>query len=99
MSATDVCTLLSKLIFILRYRDSTASFASLATQTASLSQTPSTLYDKDQPPLSNKASHSLRFSKLKSSTLREERAKYGLKEWEKESLSGDNPNDGKGEDL
>ncbi|THV08569.1 UBC-like protein [Dendrothele bispora CBS 962.96] len=72
-----------------RYRESTASFASLATQTASLSQTPSTLYDKDQPPMSNKPSHSMHFSKLKGSTLREERAKYGLKEWEKDSPGGE----------
>ncbi|KAF5370103.1 hypothetical protein D9758_001060 [Tetrapyrgos nigripes] len=71
-----------------RYHDSTASFASLATQTSSLSQTPSTLYDKDQPPMPNKPSHSLRFSKLKSQTLQEERARYGLQTWEAETTTG-----------
>lgn len=64
-----------------RYHESTTSFAALATQTASLSHSPTALYDKDQPSITARPSHGMHFSKLKSKTLKEERARLGLKEW------------------
>ncbi|KAF5393829.1 hypothetical protein D9757_000034 [Collybiopsis confluens] len=60
-----------------RYHESTTSFAALATQTASLSNSPSALYDKD---LSKR--HGMDFTKLKPKTFKEERERLGLKEWQ-----------------
>ncbi|KAE9410493.1 UBC-like protein [Gymnopus androsaceus JB14] len=65
-----------------RYHESTTSFAALATQTASLSHSSNALYDKDQPSITAKPSHGMHFSKLKPKTLKEERTRLGLKEWE-----------------
>ncbi|KAF9075839.1 ubiquitin-conjugating enzyme/RWD-like protein [Rhodocollybia butyracea] len=79
-----VCTHLSSGALIKntrRYHESTTSFAALATQTASLSHSASALYDKGQPT-KGKPSHGMQFIRLKSKILKEEREKFGLKEWQ-----------------
>ncbi|KAJ3845219.1 UBC-like protein [Lentinula raphanica] len=65
-----------------RYHESTTSFAALATQTSSLSQSDTALYDKDQLPSKTKPSHAMHFTKLKGKTLKEERERLHLKEWD-----------------
>ncbi|KAK7049533.1 hypothetical protein VNI00_005564 [Paramarasmius palmivorus] len=68
-----------------RFHDSTPSFAALASQSASLSNSSSALFDMDQP--SAKSSHGMRFKELDPKVLHEERVKHGLKPWEEESAS------------
>ncbi|KAF9476465.1 UBC-like protein [Pholiota conissans] len=65
------------------YHDSTQSFAALATQSASLSQSESALFDSDHPsPLGMNASSEFVFHKMKPDELARERAKLGLAEWD-----------------
>ncbi|KIK68182.1 hypothetical protein GYMLUDRAFT_155520 [Collybiopsis luxurians FD-317 M1] len=61
-----------------RYHESTTSFAALATQSASLSNSSTALYEGDH----SKTRHGMHFTKLKSKTLKEERERLGLKEWQ-----------------
>ncbi|EEB91586.1 hypothetical protein MPER_10032 [Moniliophthora perniciosa FA553] len=68
-----------------RFHDSTSSFAALASQSASLSKSSSSLFDMDQPTMTAKPSHGMHFADLDPKVLREESAKYGLKSWEGES--------------
>jgi len=64
------------------YRESTHSFASLATQSASLSQSESALFDSDHPSPLGSARSEITFQKMSAEELRLERSKLGLKEWE-----------------
>lgn len=68
-----------------RYHDSTQSFAALAAQCASLSQSESTLFDVDHPPLIGNAPSELVFVKLNTAELQQQRTKLGLNRWD-ESL-------------
>ncbi|ESK95986.1 ubiquitin-conjugating enzyme domain-containing protein [Moniliophthora roreri MCA 2997] len=70
-----------------RFHDSTPSFVALASQSASLSKSTSSLFDMDQPTMTAKPSHGMRFTDLDLKVLREERAKYGLKSWEGETAN------------
>ncbi|KAJ3979619.1 UBC-like protein [Lentinula detonsa] len=65
-----------------RYHESTTSFAALATQTSSLSQSDTALYDKGQFSLKTKPAHAMHFAKLKVKTLKEERERLGFGEWQ-----------------
>ncbi|KAF8175382.1 hypothetical protein BJ912DRAFT_1024512 [Pholiota molesta] len=70
------------------YRESTQSFAALATQSASLSQSESALFDADHPsPLGNNVSSEIVFRKLKPEQLAREREKLGLEEWDNNKKS------------
>ncbi|KAK0468350.1 UBC-like protein [Desarmillaria tabescens] len=66
-----------------RYHDSTGSFASLATQSSLLSQSPSSLFERDLPSSSDK-SHGMILRELKPQQLQEMRTKLGLAEWDEE---------------
>ncbi|KAJ3742664.1 UBC-like protein [Lentinula detonsa] len=65
-----------------KYHESTTSFAALATQTSSLSQSDTALYDKGQFSLKTKPAHAIHFAKLKVKTLKEERERLGFGEWQ-----------------
>jgi len=64
------------------YHNSTSSFAALATQSSSLSQSPSALFDRDHPSLTGQSSDGFVFRELSREQLREVRKKIGLQEWE-----------------
>ncbi|KAL1658586.1 UBC-like protein [Schizophyllum commune] len=68
-----------------RYHDSTASFAALATQTASLSQSSSALYDRDHPSMSGASRGGITFREMKPSQIQDAREKLGLRDWAAES--------------
>jgi hypothetical protein len=69
-----------------RYKESITSFAALARQTASLSQSSSTLFDDDHPSMRSKtSSYNLNFKPLSDDKLDALRKQLGLKEWEKSS--------------
>ncbi|KAJ8086607.1 hypothetical protein PM082_005430 [Marasmius tenuissimus] len=70
-----------------RFHDSTSSFAALASQSASLSKSSSALFDADQPTMTSKPSHGMKFTELSPKVLEQERAKYGLRKWDKEESS------------
>ena len=70
-----------KLLFC-RYRESTQSFAALATQSASLSQSESALFDSDHPSPLGSARSEITFKYISAQQLRLEREKLGLEEWE-----------------
>ncbi|KAF8974756.1 ubiquitin-conjugating enzyme/RWD-like protein [Flammula alnicola] len=65
-----------------RYHDSTQSFAALATQSASLSQSESALFDSDHPSPMGNVGTEIVFQKLTPEQLARERSKLGLKEWQ-----------------
>ncbi|KAI0650297.1 UBC-like protein [Trametes meyenii] len=67
---------------ILRYHDTTSSFAALATQSSMLSQSASALFDKDHPSMAGKGSHSMQFKELKPEQLDSLRKRFGLQDWE-----------------
>ncbi|KAF9568921.1 UBC-like protein, partial [Agrocybe pediades] len=70
------------------YRESTQSFAALATQSSSLSQSESALFDSDHPsPMGGSAGSEIVFRKLKPEQLKQQREKLGLQEWRMESKS------------
>jgi len=73
--------LLIKLLFS-RYRESTQSFAALATQSASLSQSESALFDSDHPSPLGSARSEITFKYMSAEQLKLEREKLGLEEWE-----------------
>ncbi|KJA24657.1 hypothetical protein HYPSUDRAFT_482147 [Hypholoma sublateritium FD-334 SS-4] len=64
------------------YRDSTQSFAALATQSASLSQSESALFDSDHPSPMGNVRSGIVFRKLTPEELAQERAKLGLHKWD-----------------
>jgi len=64
------------------YHDTTSSFAALAAQTATLSQSPSALYDKDHPTLGGKERGAIVFRQLSDAELQEIRKKVGVEPWE-----------------
>jgi len=64
------------------YRESTQSFAALATQSASLSQSESALFDLDHPSPMGSIGTEIIFRKLKPEQLRQQRSKLGLQEWQ-----------------
>ncbi|KAK0486954.1 UBC-like protein [Armillaria luteobubalina] len=72
-----------RLMFSRMYHDSTGSFASLATQSSLLSQSPSSLFERDLPPPSDK-SRGMILRDLKPQQLQEMRTKLGLAEWDGE---------------
>lgn len=74
-----------KLISLNRYRDSTQSFAALATQSAMLSQSDSALFDSDHPSLVGVVPDGIGFCKLSSDQQQQERSKLGITEWEMET--------------
>ncbi|KAF9534348.1 UBC-like protein [Crepidotus variabilis] len=75
----------NKEAYRLPYHDSTQSFAALATQSATLSQSESALFDLDHPsPLGNVASEIV-FKKMTPDGLRQQRMKVGLEDWEDNS--------------
>jgi len=63
------------------YRESTASFAALATQSALLSQSDTALYDQDYPSLTGKRHQSFRFQETSPEVLQSLREQLGLREW------------------
>ncbi|CAA7259741.1 unnamed protein product [Cyclocybe aegerita] len=64
------------------YRESTQSFAALATQSASLSQSESALFDQDHPsPMGNVGSEIV-FKKMTPDQLAQQRSKFGLQQWD-----------------
>ncbi|KAK0206544.1 UBC-like protein [Desarmillaria ectypa] len=65
------------------YHNSTGSFASLATQSSLLSQSPSSLFEREMPSSSNK-SYGMILQELKPQQLQEMRTKLGLAEWDEE---------------
>jgi len=67
------------------YHNSTQSFAALATQTASLSSSASTLFDLHNFSPTGLNASEIIFKKLDKETLELERAKLGLQEWEREN--------------
>lgn len=67
-----------------RYHNSTQSFAALATQTASLSSSESTLFDPHNLSPTGLHASEIVFKKLDSEVLKLERGKLGLQEWERE---------------
>ncbi|KAG8773304.1 hypothetical protein FRC15_002098 [Serendipita sp. 397] len=68
-----------------RYRESTASFAALATQSALLSQSDHALYDQDYPSMTGKRHQSFAFHETSPDVLKELREQLGLQEWGKNS--------------
>lgn len=64
-----------------RYRESTASFAALATQSSLLSQSDSALYDKDHPAMGGKGKQTFVFHETRTDVLVSMRERLGLKEW------------------
>ncbi|KAF9259498.1 UBC-like protein [Marasmius fiardii PR-910] len=64
-----------------RFHDSTSSFAALASQSASLSKSSSSLFDADQPIMTSKPPHSMKFLDLDAKVLKQERERCGLKSW------------------
>jgi hypothetical protein len=69
------------MLFPVRYRESTASFAALATQSSLLSQSDSALYDKDHPAMGGKGKQTFVFYETRSDVLVSMRERLGLKEW------------------
>ncbi|KAF8165365.1 ubiquitin-conjugating enzyme/RWD-like protein [Crassisporium funariophilum] len=65
----------------LRYRESTQSFAALAMQSASLSQSESALFDADHPSPMGPVGTDIVFKKLNAEQFRKERSRLGLQEW------------------
>lgn len=65
------------------YHDSTGSFASLATQSSLLSQSPSSLFERDLPSSPDKSCGMI-LRELKPQQLQEMRTKLGLAEWDGE---------------
>jgi len=67
------------------YRDTTSSFAALATQSAMLSQSSSALFDRDHPSMTGKHRDGVLFRELKQQQLAALRTKLGLREWNDEA--------------
>lgn len=67
------------------YRDTTSSFAALATQSSMLSQSSSALFDTDRPSAARKARGGLLFRELKPEQSNALRAKLGLRGWDDET--------------
>jgi len=75
--------------FSVRYRESTASFAALATQSSLLSQSDSALYDKDHPAMGGKGKQTFVFYETRPDMLVSIRERLGLKEWITKSADGE----------
>ena len=78
--------------FSFRYRESTASFAALATQSSLLSQSDSALYDKDHPAMGGKGKQTFVFNETRPSVLASMRERLGLKEWTTKSADMETAN-------
>jgi len=65
-----------------RYHDMTSSFASLATQSSVLSQSPSALFDRDHPSIATKGRDGMSFREQPLTQLNALRKKLGLEEWD-----------------
>ncbi|KAH7105456.1 ubiquitin-conjugating enzyme/RWD-like protein, partial [Auriculariales sp. MPI-PUGE-AT-0066] len=63
------------------YRENTSSFAALAAQSATLSQSKSALFDRDHPTLVGKGRDSVIFKETAPDALAKMRASLGLEEW------------------
>jgi len=68
------------------YRESTSSFAALATQSSLLSQSASALFDADHPSMSGKNRDGMPFCELSDQQVATLRSQLGLTEWHDESL-------------
>ena len=75
--------------YSIRYRESTASFAALATQSSLLSQSDSALYDKDHPAMGGKGKQTFVFHETRPDVLVSMRERLGLKEWITKSADGE----------
>jgi ubiquitin-protein ligase len=64
------------------YHESTQSFAALAVQSASLSQSESALFDTDHPSLVGKVFNEITFHKLSPDELRRQQGKLGVGGWD-----------------
>ena len=76
-------------VISVRYRESTASFAALATQSSLLSQSDSALYDKDHPAMGGKGKQTFVFHETRPDVLASMRERLGLKEWSIKSADGE----------
>ncbi|CAK5275655.1 unnamed protein product [Mycena citricolor] len=64
-----------------RYHESTSSFAGLAAQSSSLSQSAPALFDRDHQSLKGQPRDAMPFVELPNQILQEHRSKLGLSEW------------------
>lgn len=69
------------------YHENTSSFAALAAQTATLSQSKSALFDRDHPSLVGKGRDSVIFKEVPQEELSNARKALGLAEWNLEEFS------------
>jgi len=63
------------------YREALSSFAALAAQTATLSNSKSALYDQDHPSMASRKQDGLPFCEIDQGSLSLLRTKLGLEEW------------------
>lgn len=68
------------------YRENTSSFAALAAQSATLSQSKSALFDRDHPSLVGKGREAVTFKETAPQVLAKARASLGLREWKIEDF-------------
>lgn len=73
-----------------RYRESISSFAALAAQTSSLSQSQSALFERDQPQMSigGASEDGIIFRQLDDATLNSMREKLKVRKWEEAKADG-----------
>lgn len=82
LSAAPLPALLSPRL----YHENTSSFAALAAQSATLSQSKSALFDRDHPSLVGKGRDSIIFTEVPQEELAKVRKSLGLSEWNLEEF-------------